>query len=359
MNNLPETMGDRSPLHSNAPSYGALVISLDFELHWGLRDVLATHAPYRRNLLGARSAIPRILALFRQFEIAATWATVGFLFARDRDELADFFPVVRPLYHHSGFDPYREPIGRDESEDPLHFGRSLLEIIRYTPRQEVGSHTFSHYFCREEGQDASSFQADLESAQRIASATLGLNLKSLAVSKNQFNPRYAGVIRAAGFRSYRGNQRGKIYAATDTRGAGWKAVRAARFADAYFPLSPERLPSWFDLQPRLGLSDIPATRFLRPYHPLLEPLDPLRATRIRTGLRAAARNRQIYHLWWHPHNFGAYIDESLQFLMQILLEFRDLRDRFGFRSMSMAEAAETAGRMEPAPGLIALAGRRA
>jgi hypothetical protein len=47
-------------------------------------------------------------------------------------------------------------------------------------------------------------------------------------------------------------------------------------------------------------------------------------------------------LWWHPHNFGSHIDESMQFLSSILAEFRALRDKFGFRSMSMAEAAHTA-----------------
>src|SRR5689334_22371202 len=184
---------------------GAFVISLDFELLWGLRDV-AGDGRYDRNLHGARSAIPRILTLFRQFEMAATWATVGFLFARDRDELADFFPLEQPRYKHTEFDPYREKIGRNESEDPLHFGRSLLEIIRETPRQEIGSHTFSHYYCLEEGQNAASFRADLESAQRIAAATLGVTLRSLVLPRNQFNPEYAAVVWEAGFICYRGNQ---------------------------------------------------------------------------------------------------------------------------------------------------------
>jgi peptidoglycan/xylan/chitin deacetylase (PgdA/CDA1 family) len=343
---------------AKAPPYGSLVVSLDFELHWGLRDLLTADGPYRRNLLGGRAAVPRILAVFEQFEIAATWATIGFLFAGDRDELTDFFPAVRPVYHHSRFDPYREPIGRNEYEDPLHFGRSLLEIIRATPRQEIGSHTFSHFLCREEGQDASSFRADLESAQRIAFATLGLTLKSLVLPKNQFSPQYAKVIRTAGFRCYRGNQHGRIYAATDTRGAASKTIRAARLADAYIPVSPQRFPAWPDLRPHLGLIGIPATRFLRPYNPLLKPFDPLRSNRIRAGLRAAARNRQIYHLWWHPHNFGAYIDESVQFLLEILSEFRSLRDEYGFRSMSMAEAAELAEGMDSASHPVEVVGNR-
>src|ERR1035438_1185138 len=147
-----EHLGGRRCASGSDPERGAFVISLDFELLWGVRE-MAVDGRYRRNLLGARRAVPRILMLFRQFEVAATWATVGFLFARNRDELADFLPAEQPRYKHTQFDPYRERIGRNEIEDPLHFGRSLLEIVRETPRQEIGSHTFSHYYCLEEGQN--------------------------------------------------------------------------------------------------------------------------------------------------------------------------------------------------------------
>jgi peptidoglycan/xylan/chitin deacetylase (PgdA/CDA1 family) len=320
---------------------GAFVISLDFELLWGVRE-MAVNGRYRRNLLGARSAVPRILTLFSQFEVAATWATVGFLFARDRDQLADFLPAEQPRYKHTQFDPYRERIGRNEAEDPLHFGRSLLEIIRETPRQEIGSHTFSHYYCLEKGQNIASFRADLESAQRIAAATLGVNLRSLVLPRNQFNPGYATAIREAGFLCYRGNQRGGIYDAAETLRATSPVVRAARLADAYIPVSPDCLQSWHDVPSDSALCDVRASRFLRPYNPCSKVLDPLRASRIVSGMRAAARNGLVYHLWWHPHNFAAHIAESLEFLSGILAEFRVLRDQFGFRSMSMAEAAETA-----------------
>jgi hypothetical protein len=321
--------------------HGAFVISLDLELLWGVREI-AAGGRYHRYLHGARSAIPRILALFGQFNVAATWATVGFLFARDRDELADFLPADQPRYLHARFDPYREEIGRNEVEDPLHFGRSLLEMIREMPRQEIGSHTFSHYYCLEQGQNVSSFCADLESAQRIAAVTLGMNLRSLVLPRNQFNPAYATVIQKAGFLCYRGNQQGRIYAAAGTQSATSPGARAARLADAYIPVSPDCLQSWHDVQSDSGLCDVRASRFLRPYNPRCKVLGSLRASRIVNGMRAAARGGLVYHLWWHPHNFGAHIDESVEFLSGILAEFRILRDQFGFRSMSMAEAAETA-----------------
>src|ERR1700686_2907278 len=49
------------------PGFGAFVISLDFELHWGVRDHERPNGPYGPNLLGARKAIPRLLELFERY----------------------------------------------------------------------------------------------------------------------------------------------------------------------------------------------------------------------------------------------------------------------------------------------------
>jgi len=66
---------------NNRPSAtpGTFVISLDFELMWGVRD-LQTKETYGANVLGARLAIPAMLALFEEFGLHVTWATVGLLF---------------------------------------------------------------------------------------------------------------------------------------------------------------------------------------------------------------------------------------------------------------------------------------
>ncbi len=103
--------------HSN-PGYGALVISLDFELHWGVRDKCAPDGSYRENLLGARKAVPAMLDLFEEFDVAATWATVGFLFAANRREREAFSPNTRPQYVDSKLDAYAEPTGERPGTRP-------------------------------------------------------------------------------------------------------------------------------------------------------------------------------------------------------------------------------------------------
>ena len=65
---------------------GNFVISLDFELMWGVRDH-ATPESYGRNVLGGRQAVPAMLDLFHKRGIRATWATVGALLCESKDEL--------------------------------------------------------------------------------------------------------------------------------------------------------------------------------------------------------------------------------------------------------------------------------
>ena len=76
---------------------GTLIVSLDFELFWGMQDRMKLEQ-YEDHVLGGREAIPRLLELFQKHSIHATWATVGFQFAANKRELKEFLPDLRPGY---------------------------------------------------------------------------------------------------------------------------------------------------------------------------------------------------------------------------------------------------------------------
>src|ERR1700722_2410136 len=91
-----------------------------------------------------------------------------------------------------------------------------------------------------------------------------------------------------------------------------------------------------------GLHDARASMFFRPYSTQRKSLEPIRLRRIAGGIRAAAKNRGIFHLWWHPHNFGKNIAETLDFLPGVLTLFADQRQVHGMQSLSMIEVASLA-----------------
>lgn len=324
----------------NIPPFGALVISLDFELHWGVRDKRSVDGPYRENLLGARQAIPRILDLFEEFGVAATWATVGFLFAKTRQEREEFSPPLRPRYKNDKLDAYSEPTGDNEDDDPLHYASSLIAHISKTPKQEIATHTFSHYYCQEPGETREAFAADIASAMAIG-RRYGFDIRSIVFPRNQFRSGYESVLKEAGITCYRGNESNWMYRPRP-RGEETLAVRAPRLIDGYISLSGPKFIRWEEIAQPGGMCDVRASMFLRPYSMQRKSLEPIRLRRIAGGIRAAAKNRGIFHLWWHPHNFGKNIPENLEFLRSVLKVFAEQRQVHGMQSLSMIEVASLA-----------------
>lgn len=318
---------------------GALVLSLDFELHWGVRDHHAPDGPYRVPLLGARTAVERTLDVLAAYDVAATWATVGFLFARNRAALEAASPTERPAYADARLDPYPEPVGADEADDPLHYAPSLIERIRVTPRQELATHTFSHFYCGEPGATPEAFRADLQAAQQIAGG--GAPLRSIVFPRNQSEAAFVAVLPEVGIDVYRGNPPGTLWEA-DGAASRHPLRRVGRLVDTYLPVGGDDTVGWDSVLEAGGMANVRASRFLRPYSPRLAPLETLRLRRITASLSRAARQRRLYHLWWHPHNFGQHLEENLGVLRRVLDAFAELREREGMASLSMAEVADQA-----------------
>ena len=338
-------------MHNHIPDFGALVVSLDFELHWGVRDKCAPDGPYRENLLGARKAIPRILDLFEEFNIAATWATVGFLFAETRREREEFSPGIRPDYTDHRLSPYNEPTGENETADPLHYACSLIEQIRNCTRQEIGTHTFSHYYCLEPGETREAFAADLRSAMAIAKHH-GIEVRSIVFPRNQFRAGYEELLQEAGIMCYRGNEPSWMYRPRP-RNEETLAVRAPRLLDHYVSLSGPKVVRWNEIIQPNGLCNVRSSMFLRPYSLQRKSLEPVRLRRITGGIQAAAEQRGIFHLWWHPHNFGAQTDENLLFLRRVLEAYAACRQKHGMQSLSMCEVASMLSNPASRQGTVA------
>jgi hypothetical protein len=114
--------------------------------------------------------------------------------------------------------------------------------------------------------------------------------------------------------------------------------RALRLLDSYLNLSGHHTYALTDCQDG-AVCNFPASRFLRPYSPRLAALDGLRLQRITRAMTYAARHQQIFHLWWHPHNFGRYLTENMAMLEKIISHFHVLEQQYGMRSLNMGELA--------------------
>lgn len=315
---------------------GAFVISLDYELLWGVWDV-TTKEKYGAHILGVQNVIPALLSAFDEYNIKATFATVGILFTKDKQELTAFIPAKKPSYSNPNYNVYIKEfatMGNNEQDDPYHFGYSLFELIRKS-RHEMATHTFSHYFCLEEGQTAEEFDADIKAAIKIAAAN-NIHISSLVFPRNQINETYLPVLAANGIQVYRGNPESWIYKPRKFS-AEVPFIRLCRLFDTYLPVSGNNT---FCLEKANGLPvNIPASRFLKPYNKNLAWFEKLKLKRIMNEMTYAAKKKELYHLWWHPHNFGINIKENLENLSVLLKHYQFLHAKYGFTNLTMKEAA--------------------
>ena len=312
---------------------GTLIVSLDFELFWGMLDQCALEE-YRDNVLGGRTAIPELLELFQKYDIHATWATVGFLFAENDQELKTYFPRKLPSYTKKDLSPYGwfDRIGADEREAPCFYSSSLIRLVADTPGQEIGSHTFSHYYCREAGQTEEQFAADMAAAKKIA-ADHGFDLTSVILPRNQCVPSYTRVFRDLGFTAYRDEENDWIHEKIRFR----PLLRILRLADVYFPLTGQG-----GYRPRKedGIWNLVGSRMYKPIFRPLAFLEKQKIRRIKAQMRHAAKKGLTFHLWWHPHNIGIRTEAHLAQLEDLFAYYQTLNVQYGMESLNMREAAE-------------------
>ena len=50
----------------------------------------------------------------------------------------------------------------------------------------------------------------------------------------------------------------------------------------------------------------------------------------------AAKQKKVFHLWWHPHNFGVNLAENINFLEKILRYYEVLHKKYDFESITMS-----------------------
>lgn len=195
----------------------------------------------------------------------------------------------------------------------------------------MGGHSYSHFYCSEPGSTAEQLSADLSCAQEVAS-DLGIKLRSFVFPRNQIREDCLVVLAKHGYRAFRGNPQHWLYSGGHDVAGGFLA-RGVRLVDSYIPLSNIIARS----EQEGGIVNCPASYFLRPWASHFSIFESLRLGRLKDAMLAAARSDGIFHIWWHPHNFGRNVQQNLAVLESLLRYYRILRDQYGMETVSMGD----------------------
>ncbi len=310
-----------------------LIISLDFELHWGRFDKysLESNKTYYHN---TRETVPKLLELFDHYQIKATWATVGMLMCESREEWEYYKPESLPTFEKAKFSAYGWMESQTEVWIEGLFAPDLVRKVLDTPGQELGSHSFAHYYNLAAGQTLAQWKSDLQAAKRISRDKFNTDLESLVFPRNQYSTQAIAIAQEVGFKAFRTNPKDWFWQSVENENLLKKVFRTC---DSLVPLGQRT--SYSSPGGYQGAVLIPASRILRPYRSG-SLFNNIRIERIKGELDLAIKNGEMYHLWWHPHNFGKYPTENLKILEKLLIWINNKVNEGHLSSESMASLSQ-------------------
>ncbi|MEK7650714.1 MAG: hypothetical protein AAB364_02500 [Patescibacteria group bacterium] len=279
---------------------GIFTISIDHELAWGYVD-RKIDSKQRSLIKQEYLIVERLVKLFEQYQVSATWAIVGRLL---------------------------EPVAEEGHLDLWFDSRRTIELINNSKvSQEIGSHSYGHIIYNEVDQRI--VELDLQNAKRVHDKH-GLPFHSFVFPRNQV--RWLGSLRSSGLVCYRGNSR-KWFDAVPLR----LVKRFCRWLD-YF------LPSVYTVRPHIadnGLVNIPDSLLLLGRDGLRRLVSPgLMIAKMNAGLDRAVARREVFHLWFHPSNFSYDVENQFKILEALLERARNLRDQGKIEILTMKEIAD-------------------
>lgn len=308
---------------------GKFIISLDFELFWGFggfdRQFLNG---YKGNVKNALKALDEILRICGEYGVKVTVAYVGAMNLSSRKEFLENYSspsfANETLSSHSLLSNYKDII-----EDSLLFCKDKIEELKKNPLVELASHTFSHYYCLEDGQTAEEFSRDLDYGYKLNG-----KMNSIIFPRNQVSEQYLKNCKEYGFTHYRGFIDDWLWK-PEASSSRYSIKGMLRLLDSYMPITGYRTYK----HPIHGgrIVNVPSSIFYRPYNNKLAFLEPLKVRRVTSAMKVAAKRGECFHLWWHPHNFGANMEDSLKQLITICETYKKLNSQYGYTSVFMKE----------------------
>jgi len=294
---------------------GALVISLDFELMWGLRDHL-TIQEYGKQVLGARKIVPMLLNMFDGYRVGATWAVVGALAFQGVDDLLGSLSEAQiELLHLHGQDVVEEMKRFPE----YYFAPELIQKIACAERQEFACHTFFH-LCS--GINQRRMRFDLE-AFRLVEQRVGRRATTVIFPRNMVDSMLSSeLFRRFGYNAYRGFHN--------------EATKLKRALLSFAPVPRLGIPYFLVKD---GLAEIESSCFFRA-RGTASFLDKAFLRKVVKDIERCAQRGEMIHLWWHPHNLGRSPEEGLRVVKRVLEAYGECREKFGMESLTMADLAD-------------------
>ncbi len=305
---------------------GYFLFSLDTELAWGYFDHFHSQM-FSIDGQRERRSIKRLLDIFDEFNIAATWAVVGHLFYEQCKD-CEICPVLDWKGEYRSFEEvYR-------TNHPLWYGADVIEMIRSRGSgHEMAFHGYTHRQFDKLSKDEARFE--IQEWMRLAKRK---SIVPQTVIFPQGKIGHLDLFQEAGFVCYRGKE--VMHPALSIPLLG-KALNRINLA------LPILTPQGYEIKvDSNGLVNLPSSQWLFRADQRIDSilaslnLNNLRLEATVKGIKKAAEEKKVIHLWAHPFEFRTEKNfEKLRYLFSCVA---DEVNKGRLQSVTMANLAKQA-----------------
>jgi peptidoglycan/xylan/chitin deacetylase (PgdA/CDA1 family) len=286
---------------------GYFLFSLDTELAWGYFDLDRLRCKmFSTDGSRERRSIELVLDVLEEFNIIATWAIVGHLFY-ERCEKCDICPILDWKGKYRSFEEVYE------TNKPLWYGADIIEtLLTRGSQHEIAFHGYTHEVFDENTMSEEEAKTEIEEWLRISKRK---NITPQTVIFPRGKISHLDLFKEYGFICYRGEElMPEMYSLP---------LIGRVFRRLYYYLSALSIPQVYEFKVEPSeLVNFPSSRWLfgfnRKVERILDSLNlhKLRVNRIIQGVKKAADENKIIHIWAHSWEFQTKKDiEKLRYLL--------------------------------------------
>jgi len=291
---------------------GYFLFSLDTELGWGFYDLdQLRYQIFSPDGSKQREAIERLLDIFDEFGITATWAVTGHLFYEKCEECE-----ICPILDWEG--KYRSFEEIYKTQEPLWYGADIIDnLISRATLQDIAFHGYTHQLFDEQTMDEDAAKTEVREWLRVSSRR-GILPSTVIFPRNVIG--HMKVFEESGFICYRGREVQPMLYRIKFLGKLFKHL------DHIFSFS---IPHVYDLNGISvnGMVNLYSSQdffgFNRNVEMVLDSinLDNVRFNRIIKTVKKAANEKKIVHITAHPWEFKTDKDlDKLRYLLGYVVE---------------------------------------
>ncbi len=308
---------------------GYFVFSLDTELATGYFDKDEARArTFSPDGSRERWAIKCLLDILEEFNLTATWAVVGHLFYKECEE-CEICPILDWRGKYKSFEEVYH------TNHPLWYGGDIIEtILSRIGTHEIGFHGYTHALFGESIMSKEKAQVEINEWLRVA-GRYGIVPRTVIFPRDLAG--HLDLFEKAGFTNYRSEAHYPLIIRNRYFGKYVKTM------DHILSISTPPVYS-LDQVEQKGLVNFRESQHLFAFNRKVEllldshNLQNLRVRRIVKGIKKAAREKKIFHLWAHPWEFRTEKDFlKLRYIFNYVV--KEVKAG-GMQSIGMAELAK-------------------